>query len=143
MISCVSLRRIRGPVNRGGDLRHSYSAVELVNASHTSRESEHLAQAALNALSPRTAVLDNFGVTIMVNNAWRSFAVSNLDTDHYKSCCEGINYLHVCDQAHGRDSECAAQMAIGVRAVMRHERREYALKYACHDTHGYTGFLAG
>jgi PAS domain-containing protein len=82
-----------GPLDLNSHLKLLYSAAELRSASHKLRESEHLAQAALNALSPRTAVLDKTGVIILVNNAWRSHAVADPNENFYKSCCEGINYL--------------------------------------------------
>lgn len=108
-----------------------YSAADLVSASYKLQKSEHLAQAALNELSPRIAILDNAGVIILVNNAWRSHATSDPGLNTQKSCCEGVNYLKVCDNAHGSDSEYALQMVAGIRAVMRCERIEYALKYPC------------
>jgi hypothetical protein len=117
------------------DVSPLHRAIERVSASHKLRQSEYLAQAALNSLSPRTAVLDPVGVIIMVNNAWRSHAASAHDTPYDKFCCEGINYLRVCDTARGRDADGAAKMAEGIRAVMRGERPEYALKYRCH-AHG-------
>lgn len=109
------------------------NAGALVTASHNLRQSELLGQAALNAISFRTAVLDEVGVIILVNNAWRSFAVSNSDGNSYKCCCEGANYLSICDNARGRDSEFAIKMAAGIRAVMRRERFEFALKYPCRN----------
>lgn len=110
-----------------------FDAEALVTASHNLRQSELLAQASLNAISHRTAVLDEAGVIILVNTAWRSHAVSNSNGISYKYCCEGSNYLYVCDNVRGSDSEYAAKMAAGIRAVMRRERIEFALKYPCGD----------
>ena len=112
--------------------RHQHSAVELVQAANALHKAELLAQAALNAISPRTAILNENGTIILVNNAWRFHAASNPSLNFSKSCCEGINYLQICDKARGLGAEFAVQMAAGIRAVIRGERAEYALKYPCH-----------
>ncbi len=114
------------------NLKHN--AAEAVTASHNLRKSELLAQTALNATAYRTAVLDEAGVIILVNNAWRSFAVSNSKGISYSCCCEGANYLNICDNARGTDSGYAVKMAAGIRAIMSNERIEYALKYPCVGT---------
>ncbi len=129
LIEWLSLNTI--DIFSSGPLDILHSAVDLVSASYNLQKSEHLAQAALNEISPRIAILDNIGVIILVNNAWRSHAATDSDLHHQQSCCEGVNYLDVCDSARGRDSEYAVRMVAGIRAVMRGERIEYALKYSC------------
>jgi PAS domain-containing protein len=111
----------------------TYSTLAFVNAARALQKSELLAQAALNALSPRTVILNENGTIILVNNAWRSYAASNPGLNYSKSCCEGVNYLKICDNARGLGAEFAVQMGVGIRAVIRGERAEYALKYPCYS----------
>ena len=63
------------------------------------RESEQFMQAALNALSGHLAILDENGITMAVNRAWREFAKAN--SENTANLCERANYLAVCDTAAG------------------------------------------
>ncbi len=87
--------------------------------------------AILNALPAHIALLDRKGHIISVNTAWRQFAESNLllGPDHGL----GVNYLQICDEAQGRDSDQAQQAAKGIRAVLRGSAASYALEYPCHS----------
>lgn len=94
-------------------------------------ESERLAQATLDALSAHIAVLDEAGVIIAVNHAWRAFAEANPPLSSPVN--EGTNYLAVCDAARGPDSAEAAAAASQIRAVMAGTESEIEIEYPCHS----------
>jgi len=103
-----------------------------VNRDITSqKKAERLARETLNALTASIAILDENGVILAVNRAWRDFALANgADPDKVS---EGVNYLAVCETAVGMGAEEAAMMAAGIRSVMHGEREEYQLEYPCHS----------
>lgn len=93
-------------------------------------ELQEFSQATIDALSAHLCVLDENGVIISINQAWRAFAEANPPTpaDHFLR----INYLSVCDNAHGKDSEEAAAVAQGIRAVMDGSLERFQSEYPCH-----------
>lgn len=97
------------------------------------RETDALAKFALDALSAHLAILDQHGTVIAVNSSWREFAVANWTVDMAATVCEGANYLQICEDASGEDSEEAARMAAGIRAVLGREQDEFTLEYPCHS----------
>ena len=121
--------------------KETYSAVQSVNSAYVLLKIEHLAQAALNHVTPRTAVLDETGKIILVNDAWRLYASEN-EMSHQNGTCEGTNYLEVCDNAEGMHKEKATKMAAGIRSVMRGEKSEFTLKYPCHNQNEEQWFTA-
>ncbi len=95
------------------------------------RTPERFACSVLDGLSAHIAVLDESGVIIAVNEAWREFARGNGGNPEKVS--EGANYLEVCDSATGPNSEEAAAFAAGVRDVLRGRRRTFEMEYPCHS----------
>ena len=96
------------------------------------RKKEGLGQAALNYVSPLTAVLDKDGFIILVNSAWRSVAMLYPKLERGKLVCEGINYLTICDKA-GETSEDARKVAKGIREVILDNKKELNFQYPCHS----------
>jgi diguanylate cyclase (GGDEF)-like protein/PAS domain S-box-containing protein len=100
-------------------------------ANHAPGASEHFAFSILDALSSNLAILDEAGVILYVNSAWRAFAGANPPVS--SNVNEGANYLAVCDQVKGPDSKEAAAMAEGIRTILRGEQEEFSLQYSCHS----------
>jgi PAS domain S-box-containing protein len=77
----------------------------------------------MGTLSASLAILNENGTIIGVNRAWRQFA----ETGDIESTrvSEGTNYLAVCDNATGANATGAAEMAAGVRQVLRGELQDY------------------
>ena len=90
---------------------------------------ERFTRATIDALSAHICVLDETGVILAVNRAWREFAQANPPIP--ANCCEGANYLAVCDTASGPDAAEAAPFAAGIRTVMRGELEQFSLEYPC------------
>lgn len=90
-------------------------------------ESERFAQAALDALDAHVAILNESGVIIATNQAWRNFAKEN--NGRIETVGEGADYLAVCDR--GETNYGQEAFADGIRAVMRGDRDSFSLEYHC------------
>ena len=103
------------------------------------RESERFARATVDALTASLAILDQNGVILAVNRAWRRFVVAGEAAAEHVG--EGVNYLAVCDAASGTDGAGAAEIAAGIRALLQGGRDEFLLEYACDIPAGRLWFL--
>jgi len=93
--------------------------------------SDELARTVLNSLSAHIAILDENGIIIVTNTAWRNYAVKGGMPEGYDD--NGVNYLAVCDATKGNDSDDARKVAEGIRAVIRGELEEFLYDYPCHS----------
>ena len=93
------------------------------------RLSEQFARSTVDALSSHIAILDEHGVIITVNAAWRAFAADN--PPFRDNVNEGANYIAVCDAAQGQFAEGAAEFAAGIRQVLGGERDVFEMEYPC------------
>jgi PAS domain S-box-containing protein len=96
------------------------------------RESERFLSSALDGLSSNIALLDEKGTILLVNRSWREFAEQNgiLSADMVS---EGVNYLQVCDNARGENSDQAGAFGKGIRAVLSGALKFFSLEYPCHS----------
>ncbi len=95
---------------------------------------DELARTVLNSLSAHIAILDENGLILETNTAWRNYALkSGMPEDHDD---RGINYLVVCDATKGDESENARKVAEGIRAVISGELEEFLYDYPCHSDDG-------
>ena len=103
----------------------------LRRAQEETRHTEAKRQAAiLNALPAHIALLDQKGVIVSVNESWRQFATANvLQGPDYGL---GVNYLDVCERAHGDFSAEARAVGAGIRAVLDGSKKSYSIEYPCH-----------
>jgi len=90
-----------------------------------------LARNTLDALTKHICVLDENGIILAVNRAWREFAAANDSSAQQVS--EGQNYLAICDAVKGAEAEQAAQFAGNVRAVMAGALDHFVMEYPCHS----------
>jgi hypothetical protein len=85
------------------------------------------------------AVLDEAGLIITVNKAWRQFADANgLAWDDYGV---GRNYLEVCEFAEGDNAIEAGAALKGILGVMTNRQDEWSLEYPCIARLSDAGFL--
>jgi signal transduction histidine kinase/ActR/RegA family two-component response regulator len=100
------------------------------------RESEAFNVAVLDSLAAHIAVVDESGVIVAVNNAWRQFAVSNSAPGQAANPV-GANYLAVCDHAaNSAGAEDALRAAAGIRAILAGEQSSFDWESACHSPGG-------
>ena len=95
---------------------------------------DELAITVLNSLSAHIAILDENGVILETNKAWRHFSVKGgMSEDHDD---RGSNYLAVCEATKGSDAGDAQKVAAGIRAVIGGELEEFLHDYPCHSEDG-------
>ena len=93
-----------------------------------------LAKTVLNSLSANIAILDENGVILETNQAWRNYASANQLEGPNDSV--GINYLELCDETVGEEAQDAAHVAAGIRSVINGKLREFLYDYPCHGPDG-------
>ncbi|HSO19160.1 MAG TPA: helix-turn-helix transcriptional regulator, partial [Desulfosarcina sp.] len=91
------------------------------------------ARTVLDSLSAHIAILDEDGVVLDTNRAWREFAWKSGMPEGYDSI--GDNYLIICDSAGGEDGDHAHAVAAGIRDVITGRVNEFLHDYPCHDEH--------
>ncbi len=109
------------------------SAAELVSLVEIEalREREAFAQTIQNSLPEHISVLDDKGVIVTVNNAWKRFAEANDAPDLAKTSL-GVSYRDICAAAIGQPSgdEAGAAWA-GIEAVLNKQLDTFSLDYPC------------
>ena len=96
--------------------------------------SEQLARTVLNSLSAHIALLNERGVILEVNRAWRVYAAENGVPENFDF--RGVNYLDTCDAAKGNDADNARRVSKGIRSVIHGKVDEFLHDYPCHSESG-------
>jgi PAS domain S-box-containing protein len=92
--------------------------------------SEALLQTAFDTFSAHIAVVDDRGIIVAVNEAWRRFARENGSNE--QQVCLGRDYLAVCERAADlRADEVAAVALKSIRGVMDGTKSSFSLVYPC------------
>jgi DNA-binding CsgD family transcriptional regulator/PAS domain-containing protein len=92
------------------------------------------ARTVLDSLSAHIAIVDENGVILDTNRAWRQYAEKNGMPKGYDSI--GDNYLEICEAAEGDDGANARAVAAGVREVIEGRIAEFLFDYPCHSDDG-------
>jgi PAS domain S-box-containing protein len=106
----------------------------LKNAEHSQTnglKAPDFLQSVLDALSAHVAVLDESGMIVATNSAWRRYAESN--GLEYADWGIGANYLDVCERAIGECSEEADDVAKHLRLILEKKSQRYYREYPCHS----------
>ncbi len=129
--------------NAEGEIAHFIAIKQDVSRRRSEEEairgSLEFAQSTIDALSSHICVLNEDGIIVAVNRAWREFARANRSAGPQCSqtrdadFSEGTRYLEICDRATGAGAVEAAEFAAGIRAVLSGKREQYAAEYACHS----------
>lgn len=109
----------------------NFNELHRISISSQKNDIEKLAQAAIDHVTPRTAVLDETGKIILANDAWKQHAIQSISLDQTKIGNEA-NSLDAYHNASGMEMEYATKMVAGIKSVMRGQESEYRLKYPCH-----------
>ena len=94
-------------------------------------ETRGFAAAVLDSLSSHICVIDNEGVIVAVNRAWKNFAADNPPASDRTGV--GSHYLKVCQDSSGSGAEEAGEFALGVRSVLRGSAELFQKEYPCHS----------
>jgi diguanylate cyclase (GGDEF)-like protein len=112
----------------------------LRRAQEKLRHAEASKQAAiLNALPAHVALLDNQGVIISVNEAWRGFSNASVPQD--PGHATGCNYLALCDGAQGDGAVAAHAVAQGIRSVLSGAAGSFSIDYSSPSPTGQRCFV--
>jgi len=85
----------------------------------------------VNSISAHVAIIDNEGVILETNQAWRNFAHQNGMPETFDSV--GANYLSICDYAARNTENDASQVAFGIKQVISGKIPEFVTHYPCHS----------
>jgi two-component system NarL family sensor kinase len=96
-------------------------------------DAEALLRSTLDALSAHIAVLDEAGIILFINQAWKSFADASGYTGPNHAI--GTNYLSVCDQG-AESSVEAGTTARALREILAGTRRGFRMEYPCESPRG-------
>ncbi len=108
-------------------------------AEREARRSEQFVREAFDALAAKVAVLNEQGIILGVNQAWREFVCDN---PLFKPSATqvGVNYLDVCQRAMPRLE--AGELTQGIRSVLSGERTRFETEFPVSDAEGPTWFYA-
>jgi len=95
------------------------------------RQTAETQLAILNAMPAHIALVDQTGLIISVNDAWKKFATENVLQDTKFGV--GENYLEICDRVTGECYEQAHATANGIRGVLQGTTRKFSYEYPCHS----------
>jgi DNA-binding CsgD family transcriptional regulator len=86
---------------------------------------------ALDSITAHVAILDETGLILETNRAWKDFGMAN--GIRIEPSCIGLNYLETCDRASKEPFDEPAVIAAGIRQVFRSEIEEFFVDYPCHS----------
>jgi len=90
----------------------------------------------LDDIGDNAAVLDAQGMIVMVNRAWRHYALafSKLPGKMPPNSDVGVNYFEISSlDSEAPDSASACQAVNGIRAVLSGKTEAFTLRYPCHS----------
>ena len=102
-------------------------------------KSHQFLQSSIDTLHSHIAILDENGLILLVNLAWRKFADANgLAWGDYGV---GRNYLEVCETAVGDGVNEARPAFEGIHGIISNQLKESSLEYPCHSPNERRWFL--
>jgi PAS domain S-box-containing protein len=97
-------------------------------------EAEQFSRSTLNGLNDHIAIVDETGIILAVNEAWRDFAAENGGMTNGVN--EGANYLEACDNATHEGIEQSRAVADAIRKILKGKQTHFELEYPCHSADG-------
>lgn len=88
-------------------------------------------QSFLDAIPANVAIIDQGGVIIAVNAAWRQFGTENACIP--EAIGLGVNYLLVCRSAGALDHSVTNDVADGLEALLAGHSQSFEFEYPCHS----------
>jgi len=99
---------------------------KVLDAEEARREADTFAQAVVNSLPARIALLDNDGLIIGTNLAWHQYSEA---TPPFSRAVVGNNFLEICEAMTGEVREYALRGAMAIRSVVQGEHDELKMEY--------------
>lgn len=109
-------------------------AIETRRVYDDLRESHLFAQSILDSVLSQIAVVNEAGIIVSVNDAWRRFALENSNEAGRMAPNTdiGANYLEICGSAPEANAE-NLDVRSGIQAVLEGRLSTYSLEYPCHS----------
>ena len=123
---------------RTSELNHANEQL-LIELSERRHVEEALAQrelfgrATIDGLGPNICVIDDQGIIIVTNRAWKDFGEEN--EAERETFCEGASYFSVCSATFEAEKDEIEQIAANIRAVLEGTQPGYTFEYPCHSPH--------
>lgn len=100
---------------------------EIVKAEEEISHSKRFLKFALDSLQTQVVVLDETGVILHFNEAFKNFGRKYRD---FTRSWAGVNYLDMLDEEAEGGSESSVRAAAGIREVMRSAREVFSMEYS-------------
>ena len=141
----VLAESVRLPGEGGRPLRLVYAVdiSERRQSELTLQAQRHFLQSVLDGMGADICVVDEEGVIVKVNRAWREFGQRNGGVGELAGV--GSHYLQVCEraaQSGDAGASVAARFADMLRAVLSGQREHFELEYPCHGPDQRRWFVA-
>ncbi|UCV09818.1 diguanylate cyclase domain-containing protein [Dechloromonas denitrificans] len=109
--------------------------IEKCLAEERLRDGQAFIQGVLNSISSQIAVIDETGVIVSLNEAWRMFSRENsIEPGHRAAHTDvGTNYLEMCDTANATGLDGAINARTGIQGVLDGRLPSFSMEYACHS----------
>lgn len=113
------------------DLAINVTAVdaERRRAEEALRLSRDICVKMIDGISTNIVILDENGIILHVNRAWRDFAEAN--GPPASAVCEGADYLEIWEQTQRECSEESRRFTAGIRRLLARETDFFTLEYPC------------
>jgi len=85
----------------------------------------------INSISTHVAIIDEHGVILETNKAWKDFGGENGMQENFESV--GSNYLTICGQAVDNTENDVTEITRGIRNVLSGALPEFVTHYPCHS----------
>ncbi|MBK9014863.1 MAG: PAS domain S-box protein [Saprospiraceae bacterium] len=105
--------------------------IELENTVHDLIKADDRQSAIINSLRANIALLNQDGIIIEVNEAWKRFADDNQLVS--KNYGVGDNYVEISEKAACAGEKTGGEVANGIRDVLAGKVAEFSLEYTCHS----------
>jgi diguanylate cyclase (GGDEF)-like protein/PAS domain S-box-containing protein len=135
--------RLLGDAGRPLRLVYVVDITERRQSELTLQAQRHFLQSVLDGMGAAICVVDEEGLIVKVNRAWREFGLRNGGVDARVGV--GTHYLQVCEraaQSGDASAPVAARFAELLRAVLSGQRGHFELEYPCHGPDQRRWFLA-
>jgi len=135
--------RVPGEDGRARRLVYVVDITQRRQMERALRSSQQFAQSVLDGLTSQVCVLDEAGVIVAVNRAWREFAAANGGASDRTGV--GGDYLGACERLQDRRAAgrpLAPSFSEQLREVLAGERQQFELEYDCHSPSAQRWFMA-
>ncbi|HET8575758.1 MAG TPA: GAF domain-containing protein [Methylomirabilota bacterium] len=111
-------------------MRPETGAVDRAPQAFPLKRDGAFAQALLDSLVSALALVDEAGVIVAVNEAWRRFGREH-GADPATIAGVGLNYLEICRRAARFSTETSDDTAAGIEQVLAGKQEEFTVEYPC------------